>query len=238
MPRVAVVIPWQESDPYRRRALEWVRDRYRSEFPDWEIIVAPGPTPWCKAVPVMRAARSTTADVLVIADADVWTTGLSTAADAVLDGEAWGMPHTLVKRLTPAATERLTAGELVEELDEKAYHGIPGGGITILPRPVLLDVPMDARFIGWGQEDEAFGVALTAIYGPGYRAPDDLIHLWHPPQERSSRVRGNADGWRLRRRYLKARHDPKLLRVLLEEAHDHLASPHPDLHDHQPQLVG
>jgi len=59
-----------------------------------------------------------------------------------------------------------------------------GGGCTVVRRDVYESCPLDPRFKGWGQEDAAWGVALTAMYGPPWRSVEPLWHLWHAPQGR------------------------------------------------------
>lgn len=238
MPRVAVVIPWRGGCRHRGRALNWVLDRYEEHHPGWTILVSPGPYPWCKGIPVAAAVTAAVhADLLVIADADVWSDGLAATVEAVADGAPWGMPHTLVRRLSTTATERLISQGVGDEFDEPPYPGMPGGGLVVLRRPDYLQAPIDPRFIGWGQEDESWAIALTCILGEPYRGASDLVHLWHPPQARVSRTRGNADGWRLRRRYCKARADPIAMCSLLEEAQRALEPAQPPLHDHHAHSV-
>jgi hypothetical protein len=230
VPSVAVLIPWRPVDEHRDAALLWVRRKYAVEHPDWQILVSFGPTPWSKAPPVMAAARATAAEIVVVSDADVWCNRLPDAVQSVANGAAWAIPHWLVKRLTLQATRETIAGRHIEDLDEPGYPGMPGGGLTVLPRTALLDIPLDPRFIGWGQEDESWSWALTTLLGPPERHDGDLIHLWHPPQPRLTRARGNPEGWRLRRRYARARHDPALMRSLLEEAQLALSTAEPALH--------
>lgn len=235
---VCLVVPWRPDGPERARALDYVLGRYRREHPDWQIRLGTGPPgAWCKSLAVHDAAASTTAEILVLTDADVHTTGTGAAVDEVRAGAGWAIPHTLVHRLTQAATARLIGIRPggAHELAEPAYPGMPGGGQLVLPRAVYLDIPIDPRFTGWGQEDESHAAALEALLGPAWRGTADLIHLWHPPQPRLSRARGNPEGWRLRRRYLKARHDPADMRALLQEAHDALNAHQYTVRDPAPQ---
>ena len=77
---------------------------------------------------------------------------------------------------------------------------------------------MDKRFIGWGQEDVAFALALHTLAGPAWLGDSDLIHLWHPPQARLTRRKGSVESWALFRRYQSAKRDPLKMRELLKEA--------------------
>lgn len=217
---VAVVVAWRGGCPYRERALAWVRARYAERHPQWELVVAEAPPgPWVKAEAVMPAIGRTAADIVVIADADVWCDGLGEAVSAVREGAVWAIPHRTVRRLTEGAVTALLAGTEPPQADvaERPYPGVAGGGYVIAHREVLLSVPLDPRFVGWGQEDEAWATALTCLAGPPWRGEADLIHLWHPPQERLTRRRGSPEGWQLRRRYVRAKHDPSAMRALLNE---------------------
>lgn len=161
-----------------------------------------------KAKAIFDALAQTDADVLVIADADVWSDGIGEAVAAVEQGDAsWGIPHWLVKRLREDGTE-----------EERPYPGIEGGGIVVLPRGVMLACPPDPRFVGWGQEDESYGVALTHIYGPPWRGNADLLHYFHPPQPRMTRRRGSSESWDLRKRYFNARFEAGAMEALVAEA--------------------
>lgn len=209
----------------RGDALAWVLHRYGVEHPDWRIVVAEqeGDGPWCKAAAVMPAVGALDADLVVVADADVWCDGLDeTVARVELGETGWAVPHTLVHRLTANATVRLHAGELVDldepgNHDQRPYRGVLGGGITVLPRDTLLDVPLDSRFVGWGQEDLAWAVALHTLHGPAWRGTAPLLHCWHPHPPRLNRRVGNPAGKALYRRYLNARQNPTTMRALLDE---------------------
>ena len=50
-------------------------------------------------------------------------------------------------------------------LEEDPYPGNPTGTLLVIPREMVLDVPPDVRFKGWGQEDEAWGGALKRLVG-------------------------------------------------------------------------
>ena len=95
-----------------------------------------------------------------------------------------------------------------------------GGGILVARREVLLDVPVDGRFLSWGQEDQAHGIALHCLHGRAWRGDADLIHLWHPPQPRMTRRVGSQAGYELCWRYQAARRDPVSMRELVAEARD------------------
>lgn len=220
MPGVEVIVPWADTGCFHRaRALRWLLARYRAEHPGWKVTVAAAPSaPWVKALAVNPAVRASRADVVIVADADVWT-GLDAAVAAVREGAAWAVPHTTVHRLTEHATDHLV-NDLPWQVatTERPYRGVAGGGVVVAPRITLAAIPLDPRFEGWGQEDLAWAVALRALAGREWRGPDDLVHLFHPPQSRRDRRVGSHEGRDLYRRYVAAAREGTVrVRELIEE---------------------
>lgn len=272
----AVLIPWRPGCPHRAAALDYVAARYAANF---DVAIGHCPEgPWIKALAVANALRQTDAEVLIVADADVWAQGLPGALQAVRNGARWAIPHRGVLRLSEAATERYLAGRgalprrpaplefpvagdstmndtgrpvrdarcggrplwsdpigpershrtdnssydehtfRASDLIEPAYLGVEGGGIVILRRETYAECPLDPRFVGWGGEDESWGFALRALYGPPVRVRKPVTHLWHPPANRMTRGYGSLASRELRKRYARARASAALTRALLAEA--------------------
>lgn len=213
----SVVIPWAGGCQHRQRALEFV-----SAWHTYPVTVAKGGTPWVKAEAVNPAVRDSSADIIVVADADCVTAGLPAAVEAVASGRSrWAIPHRKVVRLTEESTDRFIAtGEVAHPLDRRQYTGIAGGGFVVARRETLLEVPMDPRFVGWGHEDEAWAMALTCLAGKPWRGDADLIHLWHPPQPKIQARKGSEESWGLLLRYGAVRRKPSAMRLLLKELHD------------------
>lgn len=222
---VEVVIPWRPGCRHRRAALEYVLTRHR-----YPVTIASGPAPWVKALAVNPAVRRSTADVVIVADADCWTDGLPDAVAAVAGGHPWAIPHDFVYRLNEQAStcyrrggRSFRADDLThDDLAQSPYSGYLGGGFVVARRETLVDIPLDPLFVGWGQEDEAWAAALEVLAGRPWRGSCPLIHLWHPPQPRENRIFGSDEGWRRRRAYLKARGhaDRARMRKLLREGTD------------------
>lgn len=217
-----VLVPWRGGCQSRDDAFAWVRLQYERAHPDWRLIRCQAPVgPWVKALAVMPVIAECSDGVLVIADADVWCEGLAEAVSDVQEGAAWAIPHGGVFRLSEQATAEVFAGgELREdaELTRPAYKGTEGGGFVIARRDTLLDIPLDPRFVGWGNEDDSWGIALRCLAGApkrGRRPP--LFHLWHPPQDRLTTRWGSAESKRLYKRYHAAREAPDAMRTLIEE---------------------
>ena len=223
--QVCVVVPWRGGCEHRTRALAWVLDRYRSDHPDWAVVVHEAPPgPFSRAACIIDAAAGTDAEVVAAADADVWCDGLTNAVDAVAE-HGWAVPHLLVHRLSEHSTAQVLEGADWRGLDlstdnhrdSRPYKGYPGGGITVIRRDVLGQIPPDRRMAGWGSEDEAWACALRTLHGPPWRGDADLVHLWHPPQERLSRSVGTRANRTLLARYQRARTNPARMRALVEE---------------------
>ena len=203
MADVSVLVPWRPGCPHRESAWEWIRSRYATEHPDWEIVEGSCPPgPWVKARAVHDAACRSSGRRLVVADADVWCPDL---APIVAEPHPVIIPHSFVHRLTPHETQRFMAGgQRPYETVERPRRGMAGGGIVILDRDLYDRCPLDPRFVGWGQEDSSWAAALTALTGKIRRHSRPLYHLWHPPQERLNRATGSVEGRVLERRYREA----------------------------------
>jgi hypothetical protein len=244
---VEIIVPYADGCPHRARALAYVLDHYKREHPDWRVTVAPpvchtsppgdsASRTWCKAQAVMPAVEASSAEVVVVADADVFCHGLADAVAAVHDRAAWAIPHDAVHRLSEEGAAAVLAGAdpKGQPLAERAYRGIEGGGIVVARRETWLACPVDPRFVGWGREDCSLGMALHTVHGPSWRGNAPLWHLWHPPQQRVGRKRGTPATEALFRRYIKARRSADEMRSLLQEARDALQAAQPHGHDHAP----
>lgn len=160
----------------------------------------------------------------------MWSDHTHLAVEAVEQGADWAVPHYHVNRLTEHATAEILAGGYSTDTTERPYKGQAGGGITVIPRSVYERIPLDPRFVGWGQEDSSWELALTALVGKPWRGTKPLWHLWHPPQERTTRRYGNPDSKRLWLRYHQAmraakRGDRTVMERLVEEARACQAEP-------------
>lgn len=225
---VSVVVPWRPGCPHREAAWAWVRDRYSAAHPDWQLIVGQClEGPFSRSKGIITAAERADADILVVADADVWCDGIGQAVAHAADA-CWAVPHRLVHRLSPESTELVLAGADWQGLplssdnrqDARPYVGHETGTLVVVLRDVLLAVPPDPRFVGWGQEDAAWALALHTLVGRPRRGTADLVHLWHPPPQRQSRTVGSRENLALYRRYLRAGKRPDAIRSLLAETQE------------------
>lgn len=219
---VSVVIPWRGGCEVRERLLGWSIDRWGRA--GYRIVLSPQEKgDWCKALAVQAGVEDCPEGVVVVADADVWCEGVEIAVMAITCGvAAWAVPHLMLYRLDMEATVDVMSGTDPHErmtLDEKPYEARIGGGLVVAHRDTLIETPMDRRFLGWGQEDLAWGRALRCLQGDPWQGGENLFHLWHPPAERWTRARGSQESWSLYKRYNNAHHaGPEAMRKLLEEA--------------------
>lgn len=220
---VAVVVPFRASDVHREGVWRWLRAQWETVYPGWEIIIGTCPNgPWVKGLAVRNALNRTLADVVVLADADVWSEGVAAAVDIVGSAGGWAIPHWRVHRLDQASTRTVLEGGWFDETlaCEERHMGCPGGGMTVIERGLLERAPLDPRFVGWGQEDQAAGQAWETLGGRPWRGKDPLWHLWHPPQPRLNRRTGSPESADLRRRYRDAFHAPELMVALIDEVRE------------------
>lgn len=219
----SVVVPWR-SDPHREVAWQWVRSQY--EALGFEVVTGSCPDgPWVKALAVDDAVQRSSGELLIVADADVWCAQLPDVLH-LAETRPVVMPHGQVHRLTQSESQRFMAGERGHfDTVEPPRKGMAGGGIVILSRDLWEQVPMDPRFVGWGQEDRSWSMALTAMTGKIARFSHHLVHLWHPPQPRLDRATGSHEGRALEARYAAASRDPVQMGALLTEARQTLRRP-------------
>ena len=143
---VEVIVPFAGDCPHRKKALEFTRKRY-----PWPVTIAEGGEPWSKGAALRPALEASTADILVVADADCWTDGLPAAIKAVEQGAAFAIPHRRVLRLSEESTAHYMAtGEVRHPFDRRPYTGMAGGGFVVARREVIASIPPDPRFTGWG----------------------------------------------------------------------------------------
>jgi len=194
---VAVLIPWSdvEQDADRIAAFEYVCAWWARAHPAWPVIVGrcdADDGPWRKGLAVWRALCRASADVVVVADADVICANVGNAVDAVASGAtSWSMPHRMVGRLTAESTAIVyqrgvyppppfrpgAAGMAFAEV----HRGAPGGGMVVVRSDIAKRIPIDPRLIGWTHEDYAWSRALTMMAGHPHMGRELLYHHWHTP---------------------------------------------------------
>lgn len=222
---VTVAVPLGPSEPHRDAAWEYARAWWARETA-WPIVTgACNEQPYRKGVAVAAALARVETEHALIVDADVILPGIRDVVAGFAG--AWARPHKSFTRLTREATTAVLAG--ADPIDAAAdrrnqlelpYRQVPGGGAVLIRTSVARDAPFDPRFAGWGGADIAWGYALTTLHGPPTQGTAVAIHLWHPPQARPSRQRGNPANEALKGQYASARGNPEVMRALVMEARE------------------
>lgn len=176
----SVVIPYfnPQNDEHRADALGFVAGRWRSDFPDCEIVY--GEANGNRSRARNEAAAQASGDILVICDAD------TTYVDPAQIERALSDPHwsrTGVNYKLDRDTTHLVAidGWWQPELFtyETVWPDSPGGIQVVSAKQFWSIGGFDGGFDGWGYEDTAFCLAMNTIHGrPSVHG--DVIHLWHP----------------------------------------------------------
>lgn len=214
---ISAVVPWRAGCGWRERALEFVVARLERVAD--QVVVGETSGTWCKATAVENGMRLVDGEFVAVVDADVFLrdeTWLARCVDRLEAGAGWASPHGTVWRLDRAATDAVLNGGNSRETEAK-HTATAGGGVVVLRREDYEVAPLDRRFVGWGQEDEAWAVAMTTMLGPAWIGGRVLWHLWHPKQERVNRAIGSYEGLALRMRYEAAAGDRESVRALIEE---------------------
>ncbi len=211
-----VIIPIFPSNEckYRERNLEYVSSLYSSV-----VFGECNDSVWRKGLAVRDGLEKATSEYVLVSDSDIVIPGFSLPEefDVVRLGK-W------VYRLTEEATidfiqGRLTLEEVKSErrlLVEEPNLQVLGGGALPIKRKIGLEYPMDIRFYGWGKQDIAWGILLRNFFKVT-RLELDMVHLWHPPQERVARYVGNEHNEKLVRRYFDAQRDREKFSEILKE---------------------
>ncbi len=225
MTSVAIIVPYRPGCPHREAARAFLCRRWAEGFPGWPVVEGVHTEGrWSKAKAISAALSATDAEVLLIADADVWVRPDATAAavQQVIGGAAWAVPHFLLHRLSEQRTAAVLAGEAglldvgMPGVDHIRQRGHRGGGMVAIRREVYLDVPQDPRHVEGG-EDDSWAIALETVYGQPPCEAADMVHLYHPRVPRLTRAWVNETHRELYRRYQRARGNELAIRRILNE---------------------
>lgn len=215
---ISAIIPWQPGCAHRQQNLPWVVQQLEPLVD--EVVIGEISGPWSKAEAVAKGLETARGDVLVIHDADVWVQDPSWVTDCLkaLYTVSAVAPHSTVRRLPDAVSTRsVVGGANPYSFDSQNHRARFGGGIVVLERSTYEHCPLDPRFVGWGQEDESWAIALDVLFGRCVQQPRDLIHLWHPPQERLDRRWGSQESTALYKRYETAAESREAMLDLIAE---------------------
>lgn len=214
---VSVVIPFLSEDPHRQRSFEWIKNWWRTNFPDWQKLVAHN-DPFTKAGSINLGVKETTGDVILITDSDCYTPDVAGLQRLVGEVEAgkqpWITPHRFVYKLSEKSSQIVYDEGSINLNKLTRSIGCIGGGLIVLNRESWNIVGgFDERFQTWGGEDVSFGMALESLCGSQPRGRLDLIHFWHPPQNYTFRMPDSTA--RLIQDYRRASRHPDKMKTLI-----------------------
>lgn len=191
---VAFIVAWRGGDEQRERVWRWVA---QEQFQTGDTLVLgtdDGDDPFHKTLALNRAAAHPDAErsVLCITDADTWVPrdAIQEAYSVLSTGRyGWVQPWTTKWKLTEARTRKLLDEPFDGKVPVLGSHDLEPNGRSLMEGvpPLLVTREafdavngMDERFRGWGNEDEAFHLALTTMGFRGKRLKYEALHLWHP----------------------------------------------------------
>lgn len=246
-PQVSLLVPFRDDGEHRARVWRWLRSRWRSMYPDAEIIMgADHSTVFCKSAAVNDAASRARGRTFVVLDADAWLLpdALAHCADRIDEAahrnqRSWFMPYSRIHRLNHETTLELLDQESTYRIDmppdplwcadigdSASSQGHSFGALAqAMPREAFAFVNgMDERFReGWGGEDGSFLRSLDTLWQQHEVFPDNVVHLWHAAAGKDWRDRrwvGQTRpqaNARLSHRYTQATSDIGAMRSLVDE---------------------
>lgn len=189
-PTVEVLVPWRdEGDTHRRLAAARVDTWIRTQHPRWRRThVDDGGELFSRGGSLDAGIRASTADVVVMWDADILVDAYAVRSAAVVamhSDSGLVLPYAYVAHLTLEGTARVLRGAApsstrLEHIERRTQSV---GGCTVVRRGVYLDA---GGFLpcwrGWGMEDTQLDVAVETLLGAPTRwLGGRAWHLYHPP---------------------------------------------------------
>lgn len=220
---VAVLVPRRPDGDHRDRLWRFVRDWWAREFPAFKVVEGVhddgGPFNRSAALNV-AAVQAGSWDVAVVADADVIGDPDQIVA-AVELSTATGRATLAFDRFVYVGKD--TTGRVLDgyvgtwETGRLRVRPNHESSLVIVPRRLWDEVGgFDARFRGWGAEDEAFAQTCRVLGGGVDRIAGGAWHLWHPDAPGRARTGDYRASVALLRRY-QATNDPAAMRRLIGE---------------------
>lgn len=198
--KISVLVPYRRDEGRRDELWRWVYPRIlivlgHHHEPHFVFADDAGDDPvlFNRPQALNRAARRTDGNVILIADADTTfddPAPLIKAIEMTSRDGVWRMPQTYTQ-LTRDGTDLFMAGSTLEEIgpDGVLWEGsaVSWSGLVVIPREAWdLVAGGDERYVGWGADDVALGLALDTLYGPHERYPGGAVHLWHGRDEQNT----------------------------------------------------
>lgn len=177
-----MLVPFRGDGAQRDKLWDYCRPLFESLPVELVIGEDPGNGPFNISRAFNAAAREATGDIFVLYGADQipdWDR-IQWAANK-LTNHAWCQMYASRQGFTEEATAAILTGAPLDGQPTEALVGRCPGIMAVRADKWF---PMDEHFQGWGYEDEAFRVALTAMYGRTPPPTGTLRFLYHPPASR------------------------------------------------------
>lgn len=238
-PSMSALIAFRDVDGSRTPLWDVIRAQFEQALPEVELVVATddGTDPFHKTLALNRAAAKATGEVFIVTDADTWLSAdiVREAAQFVAETPTrWSKPWTHKLKLNQEGTDYiLDLGKGWNgTIDHRAF-GRPEGYNTFGHSPPLIMHRsayeavhgFDERMRGWGQEDVAFSLSLTRLFGAPKKYRGHAIHLFHPRLGVSGNDKWAGQESALQNRelvgeYRRAR-TPEAMRLVIEQRGSH-----------------
>lgn len=186
---VEVLVPFR---PDRRDRLEtrlkawkYIRNWWRENFPEFKVTPCDDRVnPFSRGCSLNLGASRSNADVLIMANSDVFTDPcqIAEAVRVAYENPRIVFAFDEYMLLDEWHTNALYAGEIdAAGVNEKATSApwLCISALFAIRRDVFHTVRFDARFRGWGWEDNAFLDAMDTLHGMSLRVRGRVFHLYH-----------------------------------------------------------
>lgn len=228
MKDLSIIIAYKEDSLQRKRIFEWNRQRYEFFYPKAEIIIGEDDSNsiyFCKSRAINNAVRKSTKKYLLITDIDMILCPLlvQQGLELLRQGESnnkeysYIIPYSVWIKMDLEITNSLLNSSPFSfsfaSLEPKGMlatvHPRRGTGIHLISKNNFNQVfGYDERFVGWGGEDNAFGIAVRTLISKRIEIlTGTAYHLYHPNQP--TKKKKNNDNILLWREYQKYENDKK-----------------------------
>lgn len=228
---LSVLVPYRSDGGLRDELWEFVQRRLAHVLPGAEVIVSDdrheNAELFNRPQALNAAARLANGDLFLIADADTTVSSptlLREAIQATREDGRWRLPVTY-QQLTQTASDAFKhagpSSDLLVDVDGRDFEweGESWSGLMVVPAEAYWTAGgSDERYIGWGADDAALGIALDTIYGAHVRFPAAAVHLWHERDKQNRGWHRNSIAQRqLTERYIAAAGDRDAMTALIGE---------------------
>jgi len=222
--KVSILIPYKNSNNHRKKAFEWVVERYKKLYPEYELVLQKDESKsFHKTRTFNKAFKKSTGDIIVMADADIFftkellTKAVSKLNDWIVPYKVYIALNTRCSNLLIRESPDMDIRKFKLQIKTSSMNSV--GGLLVLRREVYEAVNgCDERFKGWGCEDTAFARCLKTMYGEPDRLEHNIYHIWHPRARNASIHDGSFEkNKKLSLEYKRAVGDKDAMKLLVEK---------------------